>query len=690
MMLSFFQIWRGNFARLILVYAFVLCLSQSANAQTQPPKITSVLPIGAARGSTMTVTIEGMNLGQGSAVLPVGDGLQIDQITPQSPAPAKNTAGKLTCRIAIATDALPGRRPLRVLTPFGISDVGYFVVDKYPNVEEKESNNTLQTAQEVSIATPRNRGLGTDNPITLVGKIEGGEDVDCFKFAGKKGQMLIADVQAARIGSALDSVVTLLDAKGHELAQNEDHNGPDSFLAFSLPADGTYILRLNDLRFQGSANHFYRLALGSIPNVITGVFPAGGRAGTTPQLQLLGYNLSNPLVSVPLIGTDHSEISPFWFPLVNDFAFSAVPLQIGIQPELREAEPNDTRETAQKVTLPAVINGRFLRKTGSGADRDFFRFHADKGENLILEVFARRLDSPVDSLLTLTNSAGNEIASNDDASGKDSRIDFTAPDSADYVVQVSELTQRTGDDFVYRLSIAPPQSDFTLSFSPAHLIIGQGGRVPIRVTATRREGYNIAIPFGLPNLPTGVSASGSFSIPPGQTETFVVLSTDSKAASLAAPLAFVGTGFANAKPITRNAAPLAEEYVKQNDQIVRTTRPTVLPMVSVSAAPPDLIVSLSADKLTLNLGKTAELTVNVIRAEGFKAKIPLQFLGLPAGVSITPAEIPEGQTSLKVAVKAEGNAPIGEFSVVCTARVVFDELRFTPHAALPLTLTIAK
>lgn len=665
----------------MLIVGILTGLSGMLSAQTQPPRITSVSPIGATRGTKTTVTLEGINLAQTTGIVIEGGGITASAPTLPAPNTAKNTNGKVTFEFNIAPNALPGRRALRLTTPFGASDLGYFVIDTYPALDEKEPNNSRQTSQEVNITSP----------ITVIGKIDPGEDVDYLKFTGKKGQTLIADLYAARIGSALDSVLILQDDKGREIAQNEDYFGADSFLAYTFPADGTYLLRIHDLRYQGGGNHSYRLALGIIPNVITAVFPSGGQSGMTPTFEVTGYNLStNRSASLSLPQTDHAIVSSVSLPVGSETSYNLVRLQTNILSEIREAEPNDSRETAQRITQPAMINGRIFRSgSNSIVDRDFFRFRAEKGQRLFLEVTARRLGSPMDSSLTLYDSGGKEIASNDDAEGKDSRIDFIAPEAGDYVLQVSELTQRMGETFVYRLSVAPPAQDYTLAFSPDAITIGKGGRIPVTITANRLNGFNDGINLTFPNLPQGVQIVGTPILLPGQSQTTLIFAAAQDAPPTSSSLDVQSTASLMGKTRSRAAAPLDEFYTKNGDQIVRNTRPSVLPNISIIPSP-DLIVTLSADSLAVNLNKTAEITVKIVRAEGFKAKVPLIWIGLPQGISISPAEIPENQSEVKVTIKAEGNAPLGSFPIICTARVVFEELRFTPHASLPLVLTLAK
>ena len=103
------------------------------------------------------------------------------------PEPPKNPEGKLTARVRIAPDAAPGVRAMRVLTPIGPSDIAWFTVGQWPEVAEKEPNNTREQAQVISF------------PATVSGKVEPGEDVDLFRFHAAAGQTLVFEVLAARL-----------------------------------------------------------------------------------------------------------------------------------------------------------------------------------------------------------------------------------------------------------------------------------------------------------------------------------------------------------------------------------------------------------------------------------------------------------------------------------------------------------
>ena len=85
------------------------------------------------------------------------------------------------------------------------------VVGNLPEITEQEPNNSLAQAENVSF------------PVTVNGHISGaakpGEpsDEDYFRFHATKGQQLTIDVDAARVGSPLDSVIEVLDAQGNAI-----------------------------------------------------------------------------------------------------------------------------------------------------------------------------------------------------------------------------------------------------------------------------------------------------------------------------------------------------------------------------------------------------------------------------------------------------------------------------------------
>jgi subtilisin family serine protease/Leucine-rich repeat (LRR) protein/C1A family cysteine protease len=118
-------------------------------------------------------------------------------------------------------------------------------------------------------ATPIHYGMTVANvDICPVG------DVDYYRFTGSAGDTLAADIDAEIDGSSLDSVLDLYGPNGTTLlASNNDYNPPDldSRIEYTLPADGTYYLRVRDYDYPttGGRQYFYTLTLTSVCHLVS-------------------------------------------------------------------------------------------------------------------------------------------------------------------------------------------------------------------------------------------------------------------------------------------------------------------------------------------------------------------------------------------------------------------------------------
>jgi hypothetical protein len=100
-----------------------------------------------------------------------------------------------------------------------------------------------------------------DDLLPLISSSAAGEPGDFYRFTGAAGDAIAAEVSAQREGSNLDSLLTLYDAQGAVLVSNDDFFGLDSRIAITLPAAGTYYLRVVDLGGRGGTSFFYHLTL---------------------------------------------------------------------------------------------------------------------------------------------------------------------------------------------------------------------------------------------------------------------------------------------------------------------------------------------------------------------------------------------------------------------------------------------
>lgn len=120
----------------------------------------------------------------------------------------------------------------------------------------------------------------------------------------------------------------------------------------------------------------------------------------------------------------------------------------------------DGRNTDQAHALKLEVNSVV---SGDVPNRGvhWFRFAAKKGQRVLIEVTAERIDSKLDSQLILYDSDGTELARNRDAFGRDSFLELQPSADGDFLVALSDILYRGGGDHFYRLSISTrPHIDF--------------------------------------------------------------------------------------------------------------------------------------------------------------------------------------------------------------------------------------
>ena len=117
-------------------------------------------------------------------------------------------------------------------------------------------------------------------------------------------------------------------------------------------------------------------------------------------------------------------------------------------------EPNDTIPEAVDTGLDSsgtFTDSGFIGDNPSVVptnEVDLLKFQLDAGDRVTIDIDAQVLGSPLDSRLRLFDSAGNEVAANDDSDGLDSFIDFTASVSDTYYAGVSSYDNFGYDPFV--------------------------------------------------------------------------------------------------------------------------------------------------------------------------------------------------------------------------------------------------
>jgi hypothetical protein len=207
------------------------------------------------------------------------------------------------------------------------------------------------------------------------------------------------------------------------------------------------------------------------------LFPLGASAGSAVEVEVTGADLEEPKAlrfDHPGITAEFLKDRKFKVTVAADVPAGTYDARVvgrhGVSSprlfavshgltEIVEKEPNDEPATAQAVGVNSAVSG-----TTDGNKDDVFKVPAKKGQRIVLDGQAGKLDSMLDGTLTLTAADGKVLATGRGYNGRDPLIDFTAPADGDYFAAVHDLSYRGG--FPYRLVVTDrPHVDFV--FPPA-------------------------------------------------------------------------------------------------------------------------------------------------------------------------------------------------------------------------------
>ena len=194
-------------------------------AVSERPFITELFPLGAPVGSAAFASVAGWNLAREHIPLdakPIGDAVRYASLQQD----------------------------------MGTSNVVAYAVDTLPERAEVEPNNSPLAALRIEL------------PLTINGRIGEAGDTDVFRFEGRAGDTVVAEITGRRLGSPLDSMLRLTGATGNVVDWNDDFaevesglntHHADSYLRAQLPENGEYLLTVTDSQRHGGEAFAYRL-----------------------------------------------------------------------------------------------------------------------------------------------------------------------------------------------------------------------------------------------------------------------------------------------------------------------------------------------------------------------------------------------------------------------------------------------
>ena len=659
-------------------------LASLSFCQAASPDLKSILPRGGQLGTVVQVSLNGDRLDDAEEIISYSPQIQIVDLKVES-----GTTVKAGFKIDSACPT--GEHLFRLRTKSGLSYARSFRVGASPTVQEKEPNNQFDEATPISTGS------------TLAGLAKN-EDVDFFKIEAKKGERLSVEVEGIRLGDTFwDPYVAILDSRKFELATCDDSAllVQDPHASIIIPEDGTYYIEVRDSSYAGNDNAHYRVHAGAFPRP-TGVYPAGGKAGTSTPVTYVG-DLVGPIQETITISADAAPEMPVFAslnqlrpPSPNWFRVSPLEnvLESGANNTLAEAKANQTA-----VAVPMAFNGIIE----AAKDEDWFRFTAKKDQKLDFQVFARDLRSPVDTVMELFNADGGGVGGNDDnGRNPDSRIGgFTIPADGDYYVRIRDQLARGAADFIYRVEITPPAPSLKSYFTRFDRVDSQmrqqiplprGGRYAALVNVERTN-CGGPLTWDTSALPAGTTVE-FHPLPDGITQQ-VLLFTATPDAPRASALASVTPKSADPNQHFPSRFTQNIEFVQgePNQTPYVTATPSTVPIAVTDEAP--FTLEIVKPNVPLVQNGTMDLKIKATRAEGFKSPITVRLMWNPPGISSPgTVDIPEGQTEATYQLTAKGDAPIKPWQITVLGEcgvgggTIFNASPFSEITVAPPYLTM--
>jgi hypothetical protein len=425
--------------------------------------------------------------------------------------------------------------------------------------------------------------------------------------------------------------MTLYDADGKELAYADDFRfRPDPVLFYKIPRNGEYVLEIKDALYRGREDFVYRITIGELP-FVTSVFPLGGKVGTPAIIALSGWNLPS---NQSVLDLRNKELG------IHSFAVERIPspfpFVVDSLTEVFESEPNNATDKAQAVTLPVVVNGR-VDKPG---DWDVFRFEGRAGDKIVAEVCARRLDSPLDSVLKLTDAKGQQLAFNDDHEDKaaglnthhaDSYLTATLPANGAYFVHLGDTQHSGGAAFAYRLRLSAPRPDFELRIVPSAISARAGVNTPLTVFALRKDGFSGEIALALKDAPPDLKLIEA-KIPAGQDNVKFTLVSTTPTAGNPLSLHIEGRATIQGREVVRQVVP-ADDMMQAFAYRHLVPAQTLAVSVGGKYMPWATAKILGEMPLKIHAGRDASLRVSVPPVPQF-VKLEFELSDPPDGIAI--------------------------------------------------------
>lgn len=404
--------------------------------------------------------------------------------------------------ISVPEGAAPGVAWIRFFDEISASKLVPILVERIACSSEVEANDEWTTAQVL------------DLPVAIGGRLEKNDDVDAYRLNLEKGQNLVATLVANQVlGSPMDAVMQITDLEGNVLAQTDDELGLDPQIAFQSAEGGPVVLRVfafpetpnSSINYAGGADYLYLLRLSS-DTVTDHCLPI---ISDPDEAHFWAAQWNSQQAHVPCRIAPKTDISPRIV-----FAENSAGWQWADSVPFAAAHLESDDETIQSFvewsmpdaspTPPLIFSGHIAQE----GEVDRYRFQVVKGVKYEIQVYARNYGFVIDSVIRVIDcQSGKELGNNDDLSRRDydSRLEFTAQETGELEVQISDLAESASLRHAYSIGIWKVAPAIRMTVGAEQFDAKAGANFEIPITIERTQGFKEPLQFHVEGLPDGIT-----------------------------------------------------------------------------------------------------------------------------------------------------------------------------------------
>ena len=493
-----------------------------------PPEILSLFPLGGQPGQEFSVTLRGRSLEGARAlwfnssdvsatVLSLENVETVGAEKTEEDAEAKPVQ-RLTARFRIDPGAAPGRRTLRVITPFGLSNPLTFGV--YPEPDHREGQLPHDLASE---AEPL-----AGYPLVVHGTIGQPAEVDYYSFEVSREERLQFEVGSLALS---DMAITLYEPSGSWFSPDRARriafsDEPVSYpeltaepvLRHRFEKSGRYLVRVSSFLGEGGPDHAYLLRIRracddseekgkGMPPRKSGIDPWQERTWTRELRSDRMVVLRQRTVWSPETETGADQAA-------DDPSEGGEPQSPQEIPTMDLDGAPQESPAADFITLPALLAGAIEHP----GDIDRVRFSAQVGDRIALEIETPLKTVPVfNPFLKLVDSRGAEVLTNvhsilnantEIQKQIQPKIIHSFPRAGEFTLEIRDITAALGDEsMAYRVLVRPQVPHVgQIHLAEDHLNLVAGTATPLSLVTDQEEHFDGSIALRLAGLPRGVTA----------------------------------------------------------------------------------------------------------------------------------------------------------------------------------------